>query len=133
MNAYLKVASDVIESGVPNYKAIRVPLTSTFNLQYVKDNIGDYHDKSFLDYLTFGFPLGINHKATIKTNASDNHASAKAFPTEVNQYIQSEIEAGSLVVGPFSQPPHEYFTWSTLMTRPWTESNIGPFFWGLLS
>ena len=117
MSAYLKVASEVIASGVPNYKAVRVPLNSTFNLQYIEENIGDYHDKLLLDYLTFGFPLGINHSTTIKNNANDNHASARAFPTEVNQYVQSELEAGALA-GPFSQPPHELFTWSPLMTRP---------------
>ena len=113
MNAYLKVASDVIASGVLNYKGYRVPLTSTFDLQYIKDNIGDYHDKALLDYLTFGFPLGIDNKFSIRNNASDHHASARAF----YQYIQSEVKLEPLA-GPFPQPPHEHFTWSPLITRP---------------
>ena len=117
MQAYLKVASAVLTSGVPNYKDVWVPLISIFDLKYIEANIQGYHDKALLDYLTFGFSLSIDNKQSIRNNASDNHSSANASPTEVREYIQSEITLGSLV-GPFLQPPHEQFTWSPLMMRP---------------
>ena len=56
---YLHVVSQVLESGCPNYKGRRVPLASSFNLDFLRSEIHGYHDKRLLDYLTFGFPLGL--------------------------------------------------------------------------
>ena len=116
-NQYLAVVEAVLQSGVPNYKGARVPLSSTFNLQYLKEMIVDYHDKKLIDYLTFGFPLGLVEGACIKSNAKDNHASALNFPEAVDEYIAAEKREGTLL-GPFQVIPHEQFTWSPLMTCP---------------
>ena len=115
--AYLKVASAVRHSGVPNYQSVRIPISSSFNLKYVQDHIEHYHDKALLDYLTFGFPLNLNRNCDIKANATENHSSARNFSRDVYKFIQSEVMLGSLA-GPFHQIPHEQFTWSPLMTRP---------------
>ena len=116
-NQYLAVVEAVLQSGVPNYRGARVPLSSTFNLQYLKEMIVDYHDKKLIDHLTFGFPLGLAGGARIKSNAKDNHASALNFPEAVEEYIVAERKEGTLL-GPFQVIPHEQFTWSPLMTRP---------------
>ena len=77
----------------------------------------DYHDKVVLDYIKFGFPLGIAKWSQIISNASENHASAKAYPDEVFAFIRDELAFDTLL-GPFEQKPHPLFTWSPLMTRP---------------
>ena len=114
---YIGLASAVKASGVPNYKGLRVPLPSSFNLKYIEKEIQDYNDKILLDYLRFGFPLGIGKDKDIKNNATENHTSANQFPQEIEEYIASEIKYGALL-GPFDHPPHKKFTWSPLMTRP---------------
>ena len=65
----------------------------------------DYHDKVLLDYIKFGFPLGIAHRSHIISNATENHASAKAYPDEVSSFIQDEL-AFDVILGPFQQQPH---------------------------
>ena len=114
---YLDLASAVEASGVPNYKGMRVPLPSSFNLKYIEKEIQDYNDQILLDYLRFGFPLGINKDRDIKNNATENHTSAKQFSQAIDEYIGAEINYGALL-GPFDHPPHRNFTWSPLMTRP---------------
>ena len=114
---YIKLAIAVKTSGHPNYKGLRVPLRSTFNLEYLKQEIKDHHDQILLDYLTFGFPLGIDPSLEICCNATENHTSAKQFPEGIDEYITIEREFGALL-GSFNCIPHPDFTWSPLMTRP---------------
>ena len=65
----------------------------------------------------FGFPLGLVSNHMIKSNATDNHSSARNFPSAVDKYIHTELKEGTLL-GPFKEPPHENYTWSSLMTSP---------------
>ena len=115
--AYLDLVDRVVHSGVPNYKGIRAPLPSGFNFDYLYQHIQDYHDKALVDYLRFGFPLGLNPSLPICNNAPDNHQSAKAWSGQVQQFIDDELAHGALL-GPFEEIPHPNFTWAPLMTRP---------------
>ena len=115
--AYLKVVDRVLASKLPNYRKVRIPLPSGFNWDYIEQHIQDYHDKIILDYIKFGFPLNIDNNCPIKSNAQDNHASAKAYAGAVSQFIQEELDHKALF-GPFSTSPHPAFTWAPLMTRP---------------
>ena len=103
----------VLQSGVPKYRGVCVPLNSTFNLQYLKEMIADYQDQRLTDYLTFGFMLGLAKGACINNNSNENHASVLNFPEAVEEYITH----GTLV-GPFQVIPRNKFTWSPLMTYP---------------
>ena len=114
---YLHVVSQVLDSGCPNYKGRHVPLASSLNLDFLRSEKHDYYDKRLLDYLTFGFPLGLANNVTIENNADTNHSSALQNPEAVGDYIRMELALGVLL-GPFDHPPHPYFTWSPLMTRP---------------
>ena len=116
-NQYLQLVEAVIQSGVPNYRGVRVPLSSGFNLQYLKEMLTDYHDKILIDYLTFGFLLGLTSGVSVKSNAKDNHASALNYPEAVEEYIKTEKSHRTLL-GPFQVIPHSKFTWAPLMTRP---------------
>ena len=115
--AYLHAVSAICHSGVPNYKGARIPLQSSFNWEYLEQNINGCHDKKLLDYIKFGFPLGLNDLPDIKVNAQSNHSSATLHPQAVDQYIELELNHGALL-GPFRDAPHPAFTWSPLMTRP---------------
>ena len=77
----------------------------------------DYHDKVVLDYIKFGFPLGIARRSHIVSNSTENHASAKTYSDEVSSFISDELAFDALL-GPFKRKPHPLFTWSPLMTRP---------------
>ena len=74
--AYLSLVSEILASGLPNYHSVRVPLPSVFNWDYLQQHIGSYHDGRLLDYLKFGFPLGLASREWISNNDVDNHASA---------------------------------------------------------
>ena len=115
--AYLQLASDIKASGVPNHRGMHVPLPSTFDLEYISTEISGYHDQKLLDYLTFGFPLGLDPDIHIISNKNDNHASAVRHAEAIDEYIAVEKGHGALF-GPFESEPHPEFTWSPLMTRP---------------
>ena len=115
--SYLRAVDLISESGCPNYKLVRIPLTSSFNCEYLEQQMVDYHDKVVLDYIKFGFPLGIDHRCQIVSNATDNHSSARAYSDEVSSFIRDEL-AFEALLGPFDKVPHTLFTWSPLMTRP---------------
>ena len=114
--AYLHVVDLILASCPPNYKAVRIPLPSTYDWEYLEEQIIDYYDNKILDYIKFGFPLGISQRSNIISNANDNHASAKAYLDEVSSFIKEELSYNALL-GPFDYQPHPSFTWSPLMTR----------------
>ena len=115
--AYLQLVSDVLSSGLPNYRSVRVPLQSVFNWKYLQQHISSYHDGKLIDYLMFGFPLGIGDRTQIENNATQNHQSALAYECEIDAFFQKELEHKALF-GPFEEKPHAAFTWSPLMSRP---------------
>ena len=115
--AYFKVVDMVLHSGIPNYQGMPIPLPSTFNWDFLKANTIDYHDKAFIDYIMYGFPLGLNRNHTITSNSLDNHSSAFHFPQAVSDFIAAELEAGALM-GQFTAPPHHSYTWFPLMRHP---------------
>ena len=115
--SYLRAVDLISEYGLPNYKAVRIPLTSAFDCEYLERQMVDYHDKVVLDYIKFGFPLGIKHRSQIVSNASDNHSSAKTYSDKVSSFIRDEL-AFEALLGPFDEIPHTLLTWSPLMTRP---------------
>ena len=103
-----------MSSGRCNYAGELIRLTSAFNWAYLEQELVSYHDKKLLDYLQFGFSLGLKK---ICSNATSNHQSALAFPEAVDNYILTEKEHIALL-GPFEEVPHPYFTWSPFKTRP---------------
>ena len=114
--AYPSLVSDVLSSGLPNYRSVRVPLPSVFNWDYLQQHIGPYHDGKLMDYLKFGFPLGLASKEQFRSNATDNHASANDYKDKFDAFFCKELEEAALF-GPFDTEPHPAFTWAHLMTR----------------
>ena len=115
--AYLSLVSDVLSSGLPNYLADRVPIPSVFNWDYLQKHIRSYHDGRLLDYLKFGFPLGIGEHERIVNNAKDNPHSTLPYAKDIDAFFEKELQEGALF-GLFDVEPHPAFTWSPLMSRP---------------
>ena len=67
--AYLAAVFDILSSGLLNYCGGRIPLPSVFNWNYTEKYIGLYHD-GLLNYLKFGFPLGLHNREGIRNNAT---------------------------------------------------------------
>ena len=116
-DAYLAAVSDILASGLPNYRGWRIPLPSVFNWKYIEKHIGSYHDGRLIDYLKFGFPLSIQDRSNIKNHATKNHHSAISYSHKIDSFLEKELQEGA-IFGPFDEIPHPEFTWSPLMTRP---------------
>ena len=116
-DAYLDTVSDILSSGLPNYHGMRIPLPSVFNWRYIEKHIGSYYDGRLIDYLKFGFPLGLYGREGIRSNATANHHLAIAYADDIDKFISKELQEKA-VLGPFNEIPHPQFTWSPLMTRP---------------
>ena len=111
------MANLIRESGLPNYKAIRIPIESGLKVKAWEKHLHDYVDKRVLQYIKFGFPLSLNNPQELNNIEVTNHFLARQYPQQVQQYIDKEIELGALL-GPVKEIKHEQFHCSPLLTRP---------------
>ena len=114
----IKVANQVLDTGVPNYKGARIPIVSKLNVAAWEAYAADYGDKRIVDYIKFGMPLSIDpHRDKLCSQSIQNHHSAIQHPQAVSDYIEKELSFGALL-GPMTSIPHSTFHCSPLMTRP---------------
>jgi hypothetical protein len=101
----LEVHKLVVASGLPNYIGCRIPLRTKLNIPFWREKLVDYHDQEIIEFLEFGFPLGvIGH---IPDNPPcKNHNGANKFPDSIDAYIVEELQAGS-IIWPFDKSPFE--------------------------
>ena len=100
---YFQAVTDILSSGRCNYAGERISLPSVFNWAYLEQELKSYHDKKLLDYLQFGFPLGLKKGVRICSNATNNHQSALVFPEAVDNYILTEKQHGALLMESLTQ------------------------------
>ena len=116
-NRELKQIFDkVVSLGRFNHNGARVPLPSELNTEQWRTMLRGYYDFGIVEYLEFGWPIGIDRDAQLKSE-SKNHASARNFPVDVEHYIATELSHRALL-GPFAGPPATSCHYSPLMTRP---------------
>ena len=108
----------VVTTGVPNYRAARIPLSHGLATDVWRAALHDYHDRRVVDYMTYGFPLG--YYAAIFP--SQNHASATNYREHVDHYMSKELRFDSLL-GPFKEPPMAEVHKNPLMSRPKKQSD----------
>ena len=77
---------EVAKHNKPNYLGARVQVVSQLNIPLWKSLLANYKYSRVVDYLQFGFPVGL-----------DNHASANTFPEDVDAYITTELKHKALV------------------------------------
>ena len=113
----ISIANSIRDSGLPNYRGVRIPIKSGLNIEAWEKYLQDYADRSVLQYIKFGFPLSLVDPGKLNNSEVTNHYSARQYPSQVQDYIDKEIELGALL-GPIKDMNHEHFHCSPLLTRP---------------
>ena len=114
IQAIVKTANIISQSGVPNYQRAKIPITTTFDIALWHKYLVNYDDKQIMEYLTYGFPLCSS--VTQSNSHVSNHPTAVNYPTFVNKYLQEEVKLGA-ILGPFDKPMGNLHC-SPLLTRP---------------
>ena len=76
---YLRLAKMVRESGLPNYRQVRVPIKSGLNIENWRRHLIDYKDQLLIQYLEYGFPLSMRDSESLSDLNITNHFSAKQY------------------------------------------------------
>ena len=113
---YLKLARTVKESGVPNYRQVRVPTKSGLNIEASRRHLFDYKDQVLIQYLEYGFPLSISDSESLSGLNITNHFSAKQHHQAVSSYLVKEKQFGA-IMGPIHEPHCYARHCSPLLTR----------------
>ena len=103
----------------PNYLGAQVQVVSQLNIPLWKLLLANYKYSRVVDYLQFGFPVGLDYENF--NQQVDNHASANKFPEAVDAYIAVELKHKALV-GPLQSNPFTQMHTSPMMTRPKPDS-----------
>jgi hypothetical protein len=116
--AYLRIFDVVRASRLPNYLGARVPLPHGLHMPAWRYYLRDYvQDLLLCDFLEFGWPISYAANQP-PTPADAKHASAWAYPRDIETYLDTERAHGA-ILGPFSQTPFQpWFQTNALMTRP---------------
>ena len=126
---FLNMHKAVKVFNVHNYKGARIPLQHN-NINV--DNFRGYLTKfgythiHILQYVEFGFPLGLWSDAFLVPNTK-NHSSAYSYHTYVDKFVESEIGKVGLS-GPFERSPWDNIMLSPLMTSHKKPSSRRPVF-----
>ena len=118
----VKIYSAVRGHGVPNYRGAKIALDSGLNMEAWETHAHKITDKSLIPLLKYGFPAGYDTLVQPVTGLK-NHSSALANPTQVTDYINTELSFDALI-GPFQQEPfNQWFRTNPLLTRPKQDSD----------
>ena len=90
IDTLLKVADCILDTGVPNYRAARIPIKSGLNVEAWEKHLLDYSDKRVIQYIKFGYPLSLINNHELCNKEVSNHYSACQFPSQVQEYINKE-------------------------------------------
>ena len=111
-----KIHSLVRSYGCANYKGARIPVFSDLNIKAWRQVLRNYDIPNLVEYLEFGFPLGVDYSIFNFKNFDKNHLSAIQKPEGVAKYFKVEVEKQAMF-GPFDKPPFKDIHYSPLMAR----------------
>ena len=107
-NNYIYMHDRVCLSGKYNFEGCRFPLNTNLNIDYFRFMLDGYSDFEICDFLEFGFPIGYFGKVQQQEFTSlqfvKNHKGAKDFPSEIQKYLNKELQNGT-ILGPFDHNP----------------------------
>ena len=113
--------------GTFNFKGARISLMHTsLNIPVWRQYLADYFRKDLVEYLEFGFPIGVDPEGHTEP-CLKNHSSSYMFFSYLDKFCIKEIINGGLS-GPFSSVPFETFQLSPMMTAPKKPSGRRPVF-----
>ena len=112
----------------PNYLGARIPLVhSHLKLHNWRKHLIGYGDESeLLQFMEYGFPLGLEDTPTL-VPCERNHGSAYQYFPHIDKFISAEVSRGGLT-GPFVEPPWPDLMLSPLMTAPKKPDSRRPVF-----
>ena len=113
----LQVANIIRNTGLPNYRMARIPLTSGLNIPAWEHELQGYPDDRLLQYLKFGFPLSLTSPDSLHNQEVSNHFSAPQYPQDIQKYLSKETSLGAML-GPVDSINSKEFHCSPLMSRP---------------
>ena len=106
------------QSGKPNMLGCRIPLDTRWNIEFLETELREYQDSQVVDLCKFGWPINVTDEQFADRGRPKNWRSALDFPEQMDQYIQREIQEGSLL-GPFEISPFKSTpVFSPLSTTP---------------
>lgn len=104
-------------ANLPNFAGAKIPVPSGLVVENWVSLLVNYHDNELCHFLYFGWPIG-DFSDKIPTSVTDNHPSALAYLSHVDEFIAIELGFDA-VVGPMATLPFTPWTRiSPLMTRP---------------
>ena len=117
LDQYMAAASIIKGTGMPNYRCAHIPITSDLNISTWEYHLRHYTDNKIIQYMKFGFPLGISDPDALNNVNIRNHYSAKAYPMAINKYIQKEM-SHRVILGPLTSKHMHNVHCSPMLTRP---------------
>ena len=104
----IEMHETVKKSNVPNFQGCRIPLVSNWNCEYLEENLVEYDDKQVVDFVKFGWPIGLVETEFKQCRPPKNHRSATDYSEEMDRYIAREVAEGTLlgpcISNPFQAP-----------------------------
>ena len=89
--------------GRPNFQGCRFPVSSKFNIDFLRQESENDTDRDVIDHLQFGIPINSTGEYR-SVPVVQNHKGARDFPEAVDKYLQKELSHHA-VVGPFVNNP----------------------------
>ena len=107
----------VWSGGTPNYLGARIPLEhTTFDLPFWRKKLIGYENIEILQYLEFGFPLGLKDSPSLSPVLANHGSSYQYYPWLDKFFAGGLIKGG--VTGPCGSSPFSNPMVSPLMTAP---------------
>ena len=101
--------------GTYNYLGARISLVHTnLKIPTWRDLLADYHRKELVDFLEFGFPIGVDPNGSTEPSLK-NHSSSYMYYSHLDKFIIKEITKTGLT-GPFGTVPFSGYQISPMMT-----------------
>ncbi len=104
VESWFHLNEEVIESGFPNYRGLRIPVPSGLCFEAWDCLLSEYEDKEIVDCMRFGWPIGAYREVSVSDGHKRNHGGAREFPAQVEKYLQKEVSFGA-ILGPFDTNP----------------------------
>ena len=124
---FLKLHSKVRLGGTYNFAGARIPLEHSFiNVEKFRLLLKYYDDLAILQFLEFGFPVGLAQEFDLKP-CTQNHSSSYEYFTYLDEFLTKEVALRG-VAGPLVNAPFPSTMLSPLMTATKKPSSRRPVF-----
>ena len=112
---FINLHNEVKKAGTYNYAGARISLQHCrINVTRFRSLLGDYDDVGVLQYLEYGFPIGIAQEFELES-CNQNHSSAHEFYSYIDAFFLKEIALHGMT-GPIESSPFTCTKVSPLMT-----------------